>query len=109
MTATEKVTIYWRPGCGFCSGLLRSLEREGLAIQNVNIWEDRYGATFVRDVTGGNETVPTVQIGSIVLVNPTARDVLRTVAAELPDQVPPDYEPPQPGRASRFVTRLFGG
>jgi len=35
--------------------------------------------------------------------------LLRTDAAELPHQVPEGYEPPRPGRASRFLSRRFGG
>lgn len=60
-------------------------------------------------ITVGKETVPTVQIGSLVLINPTARDVLRTVARELPDQIPEGSDSPEPGRCARFVARVLGG
>ncbi len=103
------VTVYWRPGCGFCSSLLRGLERAGLAFERVNIWDDDGSAAFVRRVAGGNETVPTVRIGQVTLVNPTARDVLSAVADEAPELLPEDYTPPLPGPIARAVARLLGG
>jgi mycoredoxin len=103
------IAVYWRPGCLYCASLLRGLERSGLRFDRIDIWGDEPGAVFVRTVTGGNETVPTVRIGSVALVNPSAPEVLRTVATELPDQMPEGYEPPQPGLLARAVTRMLGG
>ena len=37
---------------------------------------------MVRSIANGNETVPTVVIGSVGLVNPSAREVKKTVKAE---------------------------
>lgn len=107
-TATEPVTVYWRPGCGFCSSLFRGLDERELPYARINIWEDEDGAAFVRSVANGNETVPTVRIGHSALVNPSTTEVLRTVAEEAPGDLPDGYEPPDPGRLSRFVGRLFG-
>lgn len=103
------VTVYWRPGCGFCSSLLRSLERHELTFSRVNIWDDPDGSAFVRSVANGNETVPTVRVGDVALVNPTTDEVFRVVAGEAPELLPDGYEPPQPGRLGRAVTRLLGG
>ena len=108
-TTTAAVTVYWRPGCGFCSSLLRNLERQELSFDQVNIWEDEDAAAFVRSVANGNETVPTVKVGDVALVNPSAPEVLRAVSEEAPDQLPEGYEPPEPGAVARFVTRLLGG
>jgi len=69
-------TIYWRPGCGFCTSLFRSLDRLGVQYDRANIWDDPSAAAFVRSATGGNETVPTVSIGKKTLVNPQPREVL---------------------------------
>ena len=102
------VTVYWRPGCGFCRGLLRGLERTGLAFEQRNIWDDDEAAAFVRAVTGGNETVPTVRVQQIALVNPTAEQVLREVATRVPEQLPDDSDPP-PGLIGRTLARLRGG
>ena len=81
MTATQhEVTIFWRPGCGFCMALERQLASTDLTITYRNIWEDPEAAAFVRNHAQGNEVVPTVQIGSSVLVNPTADEVTSTAA-----------------------------
>lgn len=103
--STGPVTVYWRPGCGFCSGLMRSLDRAGLAHRRRNIWEDDEAAAFVRSVAGGNETVPTVTVGDRALVNPTGDEVLHVVADVAPDVLPEDWEPRDPG----LLRRLLGG
>jgi len=72
----QEITVYWRPGCGFCMALERQLADSDLTIQYRNIWEDQDAAEFVRSHANGNEVVPTVQVGEMVMVNPTAGDVL---------------------------------
>lgn len=74
--STPTVTVYWRPGCGFCASLRRRLRRAGLATEERNIWSDPEAAAFVRSWADGNETVPTVDIAGTVLVNPSARQVV---------------------------------
>ncbi|HLI23762.1 MAG TPA: glutaredoxin domain-containing protein [Acidimicrobiales bacterium] len=70
------VTVMWRPGCPWCMLLRRGLRRAGVVTTEVNIWEDSEGAARVREVAGGNETVPTVFVGDHALVNPSARQVV---------------------------------
>ena len=60
--------------------LERQLVSTELTITYRNIWEDPEAAEFVRTHAHGNETVPTVQIGSLVLVNPTAEEVTSAAA-----------------------------
>ncbi len=103
------VVVYWRPGCGFCSSLLRKLDASGLEFDRRNIWEDEDASAFVRTVANGNETVPTVRVGEMALVNPTADDVFGQLAEVAPHQLPEGYEPPQPGRLANAVNRLLGG
>ncbi len=100
------VTVYWRPGCGFCRGLLRGLERSGLAFEQRNIWEDADAAAFVRSVARGNETVPTVRVGQVALVNPTAAQVLDEIARRLPDELPVGARPPPRGLIARVGATL---
>lgn len=107
--ADDTITVFWRPGCGFCAGLLRGLERHDLSFDRVNIWEDEEAAAFVRSVADGNETVPTVRVGEVALVNPTATQVMEVVAEEAPQEVPADYDPPQLNRVQRALHRLLGG
>jgi mycoredoxin len=75
------VTVYWRRGCPYCMALRRGLKRSGLATREVDIWSDPSAAEFVRHHAGGNETVPTVDVGGTVLVNPSARTVVAEAAA----------------------------
>lgn len=84
-TTLPTVTVYWRPGCGFCSTLRSGLEMRGIEFESVNIWADPDAAAFVRSVANGNETVPTVSIGDTSLVNPTARQVAELVGAAVED------------------------
>jgi len=70
------VTVYWRPGCPFCMRLRLGLRVARVRTTEVNIWEHPEGAAVVRAANGGNETVPTVQVGTSVLVNPSIRKVL---------------------------------
>lgn len=81
------VEVYWRPGCPFCRGLLRSLRKSGLVLREVNIWEDPEAAARVRSVADGNETVPTVFIDELALVNPSSRQVLRAAGVQPPPRL----------------------
>ncbi|HWD07237.1 MAG TPA: glutaredoxin domain-containing protein [Amycolatopsis sp.] len=77
-----EVEFYWRPGCGFCAALRRPLMASGLRVKEINIWEEPGAAERVRAVADGNETVPTVIIGSTALVNPTFDEVEAAARAE---------------------------
>jgi mycoredoxin len=79
--------MYWRPGCGFCSRLRHRLDSLGISYAEVDIWSDPDGAAFVRSVANGNETVPTLAIGSVALVNPAIDIVIETARTEAPDAV----------------------
>lgn len=70
MPEKSPVTIYWRPGCGYCAGLRAELGEHADKADWINIWDDEDGAAFVRSVNDGNETVPTVVIDDIALTNP---------------------------------------
>ncbi len=74
------VTMYWRPGCGFCSALKRNLDARGIEYEMRNIWDNPDDAAFVRSVARGNETVPTVTVGELSMVNPSADEVIAALA-----------------------------
>ena len=71
--------VYWRPGCPYCSALRRDLSRLGVPARWHNIWEDPDAREFVRSVNAGNETVPTVRVGSTTLTNPRPAKVATLV------------------------------
>ena len=54
-----------------------------------NIWEDPHDAAIVRSIADGNETVPTVIIGPVALVNPSIELVGTTLAEHAPHLVEP--------------------
>lgn len=103
------VEFYWRPGCGFCMMLDRSLSKAGVTIHKHNIWDDPDHAATVRGWANGNETVPTVVIDDVGLVNPSADEVIGVLAVKAPHLVPDGWEPPQPGRVANAARRLLGG
>lgn len=79
-TAVADITMYWRPGCGFCSALERQLRKADLAFEKHNIWDDANAAAFVRSVARGNETVPTLVVKGQALVNPSLDQVVSALA-----------------------------
>ncbi len=81
-----RIEVLWRAGCPFCSRLRRGLARAGIATVEHDIWADPVAAARVREVTGGDETVPTVLVGSRALVNPSVAGVVAAVRAEFPDE-----------------------
>lgn len=85
VTVLAPITVYMRPGCGFCRRLQAALESAGIAYAQVDIWEDPDAAAFVRSVAGGNETVPTVTVGGTTVVNPSAAEVAALAAGDAPD------------------------
>lgn len=82
----DGVEVAWRPGCPFCIKLRSSLRLRGVITTDVNIWADPAAAQRVRKANGGDETVPTVFIGTQTLINPSARQVIATMKHELPDR-----------------------
>ncbi|MEM9466365.1 MAG: glutaredoxin domain-containing protein [Actinomycetota bacterium] len=108
-SSIDAVDFYWRPGCGFCANLNRHLDRAGVPLAKHNIWEDPADAAVVRSHAAGNETVPTVVIGDIGMVNPSADDVITVLSAKAPHLVPEGWEPPQPSRLGQVARRLLGG
>jgi mycoredoxin len=80
----DAVTVYWRQRCPYCIRLRWQLRRTGLPIRETNIWKDAAAAARVREITGGDETVPTLVIGSRSMVNPTIGEVLAEVREHAP-------------------------
>ena len=103
--STDAVHFYWRPGCGFCSMLRRGLDKAGIETVDHNIWDDPADAATVRGYANGNETVPTVVIGEVGMVNPSTKQVAQYLQQAAPHLLPDGYEPPKPG----LVGRLLGG
>ena len=106
MSATDSpVTVYWRPGCPYCFLLRFKLRRSGISVREVNIWEDPSGAAAVRKIANGNETVPTVTVGNVAMVNPSAHRVIDELVRVAPE-LAGESSRARSGRArSRWNTR----
>lgn len=84
-SSATTITVYWRPGCPFCTRLLRWIDRAGVPTTRRNIWEDPEASAALRAITGGDETVPTVTIGQGAMVNPSPRALQAAIEAEAPE------------------------
>lgn len=102
---TDAVHYYWRPGCPFCASLRRGLDRAGIQTVDHDIWAEPGDAAVVRSYANGHETVPTVVIGDVGMVNPSAAQVGEYLEQHAPHLLPEGYERPKPG----LVSRLLGG
>jgi glutaredoxin len=108
--APPVLTVYWRPGCPFCSSLFNQLDRAQISYGTANIWEDPAAAAAVRSIANGNETVPTVTLGEAGMVNPDLHEIMAVAAELAPHLIPEGYEAPQPGRLAKWIhTKLAGG
>ncbi len=87
-TDQARIDLYWRPGCGFCASLKRGLDQLGVERVEHNIWDDPADAAIVRQYANGNETVPTVVVDGIGLVNPSPRQLLDLLAERAPHLLP---------------------
>ena len=104
----SQIDLYWRPGCGYCSMLQRKLDQLGIERVEHNIWDDSDDAAVVRRHANGNETVPTVVVGDVGFVNPSAGELTTFLAEHHPHLLPEGFEAPQPNAASRLVSRILG-
>jgi mycoredoxin len=102
-----QVDLYWRPGCGFCSSLRRQLDKLGIERVEHDIWDDPSHAAVVRQHADGNETVPTVVVGDVGMVNPSAAELVAHLAQHAPHLLPDGVEAPQPGAVGRALGKIF--
>lgn len=109
VTDPAEIVVYWRPGCMFCASLSRQLDRHRVPHVAVDIWSDPAAGAIVRSVANGSETVPTVFVGRVPLVNPSIHDVLAVAVEHVPHAVPVDYEPPRPSRFARWLDEKLSG
>lgn len=77
---SQPVTMYTTTWCGYCRRLKRQMEDEGIVFQEVDV--DRHAEYDERIIraTGGFRTVPTLEVGETLLVNPTLREVRAALA-----------------------------
>lgn len=103
---SNPIEVFWRPGCAYCALLLPRLRRSGLPLKEVNIWEDSEAATRLRELANGNETVPTVVVRDIAMVNPSLSQVLAEVRRSAPHLEPPATPAPSARPAALVMVGL---
>lgn len=78
---SEPVTMYSTEWCGHCRRLRRQLGEAGIGFLEIDIDVERHHGAKIVAVTGGYRTVPTVEVGGKLLVNPTVEEVREAIAA----------------------------
>jgi glutaredoxin len=105
----DALHYYWRPGCPFCSMLRRGLDKAGIQTVDHNIWDDPGEAAVVRRYAKGNETVPTVVVGDVGLVNPSVKQLIAHLAEHAPHLLPEGLEAGVGQAKPGLIGRLLGG
>lgn len=73
------VTLFVTEWCGYCRRLKRQMDDAGIVYSEVDIdVEGHHGARIIA-FTGGYRTVPTVEVGDRLLVNPSVAEVRAAV------------------------------
>ncbi len=85
--------------------LRRGLDKAGIETVDHNIWDDPADAAIVRHHANGNETVPTIVVGDVGLVNPSTKQLVAHLRRHAPHLLPDDFDEKQPG----LMSRLLGG
>lgn len=81
---THEVLLYWRPGCGASSFLASRLAKMGVPVTAINIWENASAAAAVRSLSGGFESVPTVVVAGLAMVEPSVSQVMNVIRVRAP-------------------------
>ena len=105
----DAIQFFTRAGCAISAHLARRLDRLGFPLEYHDIWSDASAAAFVRSVARGNETVPTLVVGSTVLVAPSVRRVVAVAAEEVPHLLPDPCVAPPPSGVARVIASLRRG
>lgn len=74
------VTMYTTTWCGYCRRLKRQMLDEGIRFREVDVDEHHDYDERIMAETGGFRTVPTVEVGERLLVNPTVGEIRAAVA-----------------------------
>ncbi len=73
---SANVTMYSTTWCGYCRRLKRQLEEHGVSCTEIDVDRHTHHGARIVALTGGARTVPTVEIGGRMLVNPSLPEVL---------------------------------
>jgi mycoredoxin len=77
----QQVTMYTTEWCGHCRRLKRQLAEAGIEVVEVDVDVHREHGVKIVAATGGYRTVPTIEVGTELLVNPTILEVQEALDA----------------------------
>lgn len=70
-----RITVYSTSWCGYCRRLLQRLTEAGIEAAIVDVDETTEFDQRIRAAAGGNRVVPTVEVGDMLLVNPSVDEI----------------------------------
>ena len=76
---TQSVTMYTTVWCGYCKRLERQMAEAGITFRKIDIDAHRDFGDRIEVATGGDRTVPTIEIEGELLVNPSIAQVTAAV------------------------------
>jgi mycoredoxin len=76
--------MYTTEWCGHCRRLKRQLDEVGIPVTKVDVDAHPEHGRRIVAATGGYRTVPTVEVGGELLVNPSVEEIARRIAAPGP-------------------------
>jgi mycoredoxin len=79
-TPMTSVTMYSTVWCGHCRRLKRQLDDSGIRYTEIDIDDRTELGARIEAVTGGYRTVPTIEVGGRLLVNPSVQQVQEALA-----------------------------
>ena len=77
------ITLYTTKWCGPCRRLKRALDEAHIRYGEVDVDEDPAAGDRVAAWTGGYRTVPTAELGSQMLVDPTVDELKAALASPI--------------------------
>jgi mycoredoxin len=78
----QTLIMYSTPWCGYCRRLKAQLDRAGISFTEIDITDDPEATSYVEQINGGNQTVPTVRLpDGRALTNPTLPQLTAALAA----------------------------
>lgn len=75
------VIMFTTPWCGYCVRLKRQMSESGIGFREIDVDADHSHDEVIIEASGGYRTVPTLKIGSELLVNPTLAEVKAALGA----------------------------
>ena len=72
---SDVITMYSTTWCGYCRRLARQMDEAGISYWVVDLDQDPTHDARIIAKTGGYRTVPTLEVGGELMVNPSIRQV----------------------------------